>query len=74
MTLTDQIAYLKRWAANQATDCDLAGATEQADNFKMICGLLALCQSQAELIRTSDEVINHYRAEVARLESLVFKP
>ena len=74
MTLTELTGHIKRWASYQATDCDLAGADEQAANFKTVVQMMGLIESQFKIIEQSDEVIKHYRAEIARLESLVFRP
>jgi len=71
MTFDDTLKVLEKWAAISRTDCQLAGAYDQADNFQMVLSIVELVRSQCALITKHDEIHRAHEAEIARLSTLV---
>lgn len=71
MTFDDTLKVLEKWASLNRTDCQLAGAYDQADNFQMVLSIVELVRSQRALITKHDEIHRAHEAEIARLSTLV---
>lgn len=70
MQLPDLVKELATWARYQAIDCQLAGNENYATKFSQIEGVLQLIPAMLDLEQKQDDLLNMYRAEVERLQTL----
>ena len=73
MSFQDQMEELETWAAINRTDCQLAGADQQAHKFDMVCQVVDLVHSLQVLVAKHEEALKYFEAEIKRLETLAHR-
>lgn len=73
--LTDQdnrnLSLIWGWAKNNLTDCQLAGADDQAAYFEAVLYVCQIVRDQAAMLQVHEELKNAHEAEIRRLNTLV---